>query len=75
MERTEALISERVRHLLDERGISGSELARQTGWTQSYASRRVRTVKPVPWSLADLGHLAAVLDVPLADFIPAGRAA
>ncbi len=68
MQRDEAQISKRVRALLDEREMSGSELARRLGETQSYVSRRIQGA--VPWRATDLVRIASVLGVPVASLLP-----
>jgi len=69
MELDEAQISRRVRSLLEERGISGSELARRLGASQSYVSRRIQGT--VPWRATDLVNIASVLGVPAAGLLSA----
>jgi len=68
MERSEALITERVRSLIADRGVSGSELARRIGATQSYVSRRIRG--DVPWRAGELVKIAAALGCTAADLLP-----
>ncbi|TDC01858.1 XRE family transcriptional regulator [Micromonospora fluostatini] len=71
MQQDEALISTQVRALLDERSLSGSELARRIGASQSYVSRRLRG--EVPWRASDLGRIAKVVNVPVADLVDPAR--
>lgn len=66
----EAQISGRVRALLAERDISGSELARRLGLTQSYVSRRLRD--DVPWRASDLALIARELGVDVSQLLPVG---
>ena len=68
MEPNASLISRRVRGLLAEHQVSGSELARRAGLSQSYVSRRVRGV--VAWTISDLELIAAELDIPLSAILP-----
>lgn len=69
----EAMISERIRTLLEDRSISEAELARRLKLSQSYVSRRMRSV--VPWRAADLAKIAAVLDTPLSALLPSEQTA
>lgn len=68
MGNAKALIADRVRELLTESGISGAELARRLGATQSYVSRRVRGV--VPWRADELYEIAGVLGISADEFLP-----
>lgn len=74
MEQDEALISQRVQALLDEHSMSGSELARRLGTSQSYVSRRIRG--DVPWRATDLNRIAGLVGVPVVTLIdPSSQAA
>lgn len=67
MQPTEPATSQRIKTLLDERGISVSELARRVGWSQPYAARRMDG--RVQWRVADLEQVAGVLEVAVVDLL------
>jgi len=58
-----------IRDLLDERGINKSDFARQLGWGRMQVHRRLTGEADL--TIAEIEHIAAVLDVPLAQFLPA----
>lgn len=66
-------ISRTVQAQLDERGISGAELARRLGFTQSYVARRIRG--EVPWRADDIALIARELEIDAAELLAPGRAA
>lgn len=68
LEASDSEVTERVRAVLAEVGVSGAELARRMGVTQPYIARRL--TGNVPWRVADLHSAAAVLGVPLTRFLP-----
>lgn len=57
-----------IQDLLDERGINKSELARQLGWGRMQVHRRLNGEADL--TVAELEEIAAVLDVPVASFLP-----
>jgi transcriptional regulator with XRE-family HTH domain len=56
-----------VRSLLDERGWSGRQLARQTGINQASVARKLR--EESPFDLDDLQRVAQALSVDLLDLM------
>lgn len=67
MQQDEALISGRVRGLLDKKSLSGSELARRLDVSQSYVSRRLRG--EVPWRATELTRVADIVGVPVTELL------
>lgn len=69
-------VAAEVRAELGRHQITFSELARRTGRSNAYWSRRLTTStrrdapRPVPLNLSDLVKLAEVLGVPVAHFMP-----
>jgi transcriptional regulator with XRE-family HTH domain len=61
----------RVRAVLREKGVTGSELARRLDFKQPYISRRL--TGEVEFRADELIAIAAVLDVPVAQFLPAAE--
>lgn len=61
-------VATRVRGVLGEQQVSGSELARRVGCAQRYMSRRLSG--DVPFTVAELMDVAAVLHVSIARFLP-----
>lgn len=60
-------VAEQVRRLLDERGISGRELARLTGIPQRTIAKKVAGQHP--FDLDDLAKIAAALGVDVTDLL------
>lgn len=54
--------------MLAEQRVSGAELARRLGATQSYVSRRMQGV--VSWRADELYEIAKLLDVAVDSFLP-----
>lgn len=63
-----AAVAARVRGVLGELNISGAELARRVGVTQSYMARRL--LGRYPFTVTDLMNMADVLGVPVVRFLP-----
>lgn len=63
--------AETVRVELAKRGMSGRALARATGMAPSRVHRLLRG--DYPFTVEELGDVAAVLDLPLTAFLPAPR--
>ena len=61
-------MARRVRGLLAEHRVTGFELARRTGWSQAYVSRRIRG--KVAWRADDLPVIAEALGIDAADLLP-----
>ena len=57
-----------IADLLQERGISKSELARQLGWSRMQVQRRLLGESQL--TVAELEWIAHILDVPLSYFLP-----
>lgn len=60
--------AEEIRVLLARRRMSASELARRTGMTQPYMSRRL--TGEIAFDVDDLDLIATVLEVNVADLLP-----
>jgi transcriptional regulator with XRE-family HTH domain len=60
-------VSGEVRRLLDERGMSGNQLAKATGLEQTTVARKLRGARA--FDLDDLAAIAPVLEVKVADLI------
>lgn len=58
-----------IKALLDDRGISGRELARRLGVSQPWVSQRLTGETSI--TVADLARIVAALGVPLSALIPA----
>ena len=61
-------VAERIREVLAEREVSGAELARRLGVTQSYMARRL--LGKYPFAVPELVRVAGILDVPVTRFLP-----
>lgn len=61
-------VAEEIRVLLARRKMSGAELARRTGITQSTMSRRM--TGETPFDMDDLEAIAEVLQIDVTDLIP-----
>lgn len=63
---------EAINAILDERGISRTELARRLGWERMQVVRRLVPGSKYATDLTvpELEAIAAALDVPLADLLP-----
>lgn len=59
--------------LLEQRGITQTELARRLGWERMRVHRRLTAGTPI--AVGELEQIAAVLDVPIADLLPAAAPA
>lgn len=69
-------IAAEVRAELGRQGISQQVLADRLGWSQIRVSRRVSSGKTaVPFTVVELAVVAAALNVPFAQFLPAELAA
>lgn len=66
-ERLSAAVSDVVRRLLEERGMSGNQLAKASGLEQTGLARKLRGA--VAFTLDDLAAIAPVLGVKVADII------
>jgi len=62
-----------IRDLLDERGINKTEFARQLGWGRMQVHRRLAGEADL--TIAEVEHIADVLDVPVTYFLSAERVA
>jgi transcriptional regulator with XRE-family HTH domain len=60
-------VSAEVRRLLEERGMSGNQLAKAAGMEQTTIARKLRGARA--FDLDDLAAIAPVLDVRVADLI------
>jgi transcriptional regulator with XRE-family HTH domain len=60
--------AEEIRVFLARRRMSASELARRTGMTQPYMSRRL--TGEIAFDVDDLDQIATVLEVNVADLLP-----
>jgi transcriptional regulator with XRE-family HTH domain len=60
-------VAEQVRRLLDERGISGRQLAAQTGIPQRTIANKLSGRNP--FDLDDLAKIAAVLEVDVTELL------
>lgn len=63
---TNTEVAGELRALLARRRISNRWVATQLGWSETYLSRRLTGA--VPFNVDDLGELARLLDVAVADF-------
>jgi transcriptional regulator with XRE-family HTH domain len=61
-------VAARVRAVLGELNISGAELARRVGVTQSYMARRL--LGRYPFTATDLMNIAEEIGVPATRFLP-----
>lgn len=61
-----------IQRLLDEQGMSASELARKMGVSQPYLWRRLS--REVDFSVTDIELAAAILGVPASGLMPAAAA-
>lgn len=66
-ERLSAAVSDVVRRLLEERGVSGNQLAKASGVEQTSIARKLRGARA--FDLDDLAAIAPVLEVKVADII------
>jgi predicted transcriptional regulator len=64
---TDAEVTAKVRATIAELGISGVELSRRLGVTQSYMARRLSG--DVPWRVGELDAVAQALGVPVTQFL------
>jgi transcriptional regulator with XRE-family HTH domain len=69
MEHFAMTVANEVRAQLARRRISGQQAADRLGWTQGYIQRRL--AGKVAFDVADLGALAALLEVPVTAFFVA----
>jgi transcriptional regulator with XRE-family HTH domain len=60
-------VSAEVRRLLEERGMSGNQLAKASGLEQTTIARKLRGVRS--FDLGDLAAIAPVLEVKVTDII------
>lgn len=60
-------VSGEVRRLLEERGMSGNQLAKASGLEQTTVARKLRGARA--FDLDDLAALAPVLEVKVSDLI------
>jgi transcriptional regulator with XRE-family HTH domain len=66
-EQLSAAVSTEVRRLLDERGMSGNQLAKAAGLEQTTVARKLRGVRS--FDLDDLAAIAPVLEVTAAELV------
>ena len=62
------LVAEEVRAQLARHRVSARRLALRTGWSPMYVSRRLSG--QLPFSIADLEHVAEVLVIPVTRLLP-----
>ena len=67
-----AAVAAQIRVVLDEADVSGAELARRMGVTQSYVARRL--LGKTPFAVAELLRIAELLGVPATRLLPATAA-
>lgn len=66
-EQLSAAVSAEVRRLVDERGLSGNQLAKAAGIEQTSVARKLRG--PATFDLDDLAAIAPVLKVTVPELI------
>jgi transcriptional regulator with XRE-family HTH domain len=60
--------TEAVREHMNQRGVSGLELAKRIGISQNYVAKRLR--HETPFTFNDIENIATALQIPVADLVP-----